>query len=119
MTSVNQINPKVDLSVRVFDNFYGQSIQVPTNEYDAVNSALRNIFSATETADTFTEEIFRIANINQEPALTILAQIQNQNEIELTATVAYLLNSIRSPSTLLGINAVSTPNIWAARNVRA
>lgn len=118
MSTVNAINPKVDLSVRVFDNFYGESISVPDNEYDAVNSYFRKVFTTGASAENFTAQIFRISQLSGVPALTLLDQIKDQDEIQLTATIAYLLNGIRSPSTLLGINAVTTPNVWAARNVR-
>lgn len=118
MSTVNAINPKVDQTVRIFDDFYQDSIQVPTNEYDAVNSFFRKIFTEQASADNFTAQIFRIAQTSGESALTILQQIQDQDAVRLTATISYLLNGIRSPSTLLGINAVSTPNVWAARNVK-
>jgi len=118
MTTVNAINPKLDITVRVFDDFYGETIEVPTNEYDAVNSFFNKIFTTGSSAANFTTQIFRISKISGVSALTILSQMQNQDKIQLTATISYLLNGIRSPSTLLGINAVSTPNAWAARNVK-
>ena len=43
MTTVNTINPKIDLSVRVFDNFYNYSEAVPANEYDIVNSYFESV----------------------------------------------------------------------------
>jgi hypothetical protein len=46
-----------------------------------------------------------------------LDQIQDQDQLQLTATLAYYLNGIRSPSTLLGVNSVLTPNYFTARNV--
>jgi hypothetical protein len=118
MTTVNSVNPKLDLTVRVFDDFYGDAIEVPTNEYDVVNSFFTKVFTTGEAAQNFTGQLFRIAKIGGVPALTLLSQIQDQDAIKVTATIAYLLNGIRSSSTLLGINAVSTPNVWAARNVR-
>jgi hypothetical protein len=118
MATVNAINPRVDLTVRVFDDFYGVDLQVPAGEYDVVNSYLKKVFKSQAAADDFTTQIFRIAQETKVPALTVLSQMQNQDEIRLTATISYLLNGLRSPSTLLGINAVTTPNVWAARNVR-
>ena len=49
--------------------------------------------------------------------LTLLAEIEDMEKIQLTATLAYYLNGLRSPTTLLGINAAVTPNFWTARNV--
>jgi hypothetical protein len=51
--------------------------------------------------------------------MTLLEQVQGQNAIEVTATLAYYLNGLRSPSTLLGTNVPVTPNFYAARNVAA
>jgi hypothetical protein len=118
MSTVNAINPRIDLSVRVFDNFYKFDISVPANEYDAVNSFFRSVFVSTTAADNFTVQVFRVAQQTRTSVLTILDQMRDRDEIRLTADMAYFLNGIRSPSTLLGINAVTTPNVWAARNVR-
>ena len=38
MGTVNAINPNVDLTVRVFDDFYNFSIEVDANTWDIVNS---------------------------------------------------------------------------------
>lgn len=117
MPSVNEPNNSVDLTVRVFDDFYRFAIEVPVDEYDAVNSYFRAVFKSPQAADYFTAQIFRVSQQSNTPALTIMEQMQDQDEIQVTGRLAYFLNGIRSPSTLLGINAVTTPNIWAARNV--
>lgn len=117
MPSVNEPNDRVDLTVRVFDDFYRFAIDVPVDEYDAVNSYFRSVFTSVQAADNFTAQIFRIAQQSNTTALQILDQMQDQDEIQVTGRIAYFLNGIRSPSTLLGINAVTTPNVWAARNV--
>lgn len=117
MASVNTINPKLDLTVRVFDDFYGFSIEVDANEYDAVNSYFESVFSDKQIAKNFTTTLFRVADATQVPVLTILQQLEGQDQITLTSTLCYYLNGLRSPSTLLGINSAVTPNYWTARNV--
>ena len=117
MGSVNNINPKVDLTVRVFDDFYQFALDVDANEYDVVNSYMRSVFGTADAADNFTTVLFRIASETGVPVLTILQQIQGQSEIELTLTLAYYLNGLRSPTTLLGLNQPVTPNVYAARNI--
>ena len=82
-----------------------------------MNSYFRSVFTSVVAADNFTAQIFRIAEQSNTTALQILSQMEGQDEIQVTGRIAYFLNGIRSPSTLLGINAVATPNIWAARNV--
>ena len=51
------------------------------------------------------------------PALTLLKEFQGQNGVELSASLAYYLNSIRSRATLLGVGSTVVPNFYQARNV--
>ena len=117
MGSVNAVNTNVDLTVRKFDNFYNFGLDVPTNEYDAVNSFFESIFIDREAAQNLTTTFFRISSESNIPIMTLLEQVQGQNAIEVTATLAYYLNGLRSPSTLIGVNVPVTPNYYTARNV--
>lgn len=117
MGTINAINPQVDLTVRLFDEFYRVEIEVPTNEYDAVNSFFLKSFSDRAAAQNFTMALFNVSRETLVPVLTLLNQIKDQNKVRLTETMAYYLNGLRSPSTLLGVNGPVTPNVWAARNV--
>lgn len=117
MGSVNTINPNVDLTVRIFDEFYNFGLSVDTNDYDAVNSFFESVFTDKEAAQNLTVTFFRIAKETNTSVLTLLEQVQGQNAIEVTATLAYYLNGLRSPSTLLGVNVPVTPNYYTARNV--
>jgi hypothetical protein len=117
MGSVNAVNPSVDLTVRIFDNFYNFGLEVPTDEYDAVNSFFESIFIDKEAALNLTTTFFRIAKETNTSVITLLEQVQGQSAIEVTATLAYYLNGLRSPSTLIGVNVPVTPNYYTARNV--
>jgi len=117
MGSVNAINTSVDLTVRVFDEFYNFGLEVDGNDYDAVNSFFESIFLDQEAAQNLTVTFFRIAKETNTPVMTLLEQVQGQSAIEVTATLAYYLNGLRSPSTLLGVNVPVTPNYYTARNV--
>ena len=117
MPSVNELNPRIDTTVRVFDTFNDFGIDVPVDQYDAVNSYLRSVFTDAQAANNFTTSLFRVANETNTPVLEVLAQIADQDRIRVTLNIAYFLNGLRSPSTLLGINTAVTPNAWAARNV--
>jgi hypothetical protein len=118
MSTINAINPKIDLSVRVFDEFYNFSEQVPATEYDIVYSFFRSVFTTAEAAGNFTVSLFRIASKTQTPVLDLLNQMEDQTQIEVTSTLSYYLNNLRSPATLLGVGATVTPNYYTARNVR-
>jgi hypothetical protein len=117
MGTVNAINPAVDLTVRVFDDFYNFAVEVDANTWDTVNSYMLSVFKTAEAAENFSTTLFRIASETNVPVLDILDQIQGMDTIQLTATLAYYLNGLRSPATLLGVNEPVTPNAYVARNV--
>jgi hypothetical protein len=119
MSTVNAPNPRLDSTVRVFDQFYKYDTQVPVNEYDAVYSYFMSVFKTKDAAANFTTALFRVADYTSTPVLTLLQSMQTQNldAIQVSATLAYFLNGTRSPSTLLGVNSSLTPNFFTARNV--
>jgi hypothetical protein len=116
MSTVNYANYKKDLTVRVFDNFYNYDTNVPADEYDIVYSYFASVMPR-KAAGNFTVSLFRVAEDTNIPALTLLQSMQGQTGLNLNANLAYYLNMIRSRATLLGVNASSTPNQYAARLV--
>lgn len=118
-TTVNYANPNLDGTVRIFDEFYAYSANVPQLQYDVVYSYFRSVFGTAEAAGNFTITVFRISESSEIPVMELMQQFQGQSAPELTLTLAYYLNSIRSNSTLLGVNAATQPNFYVARNVRA
>ena len=119
MSTINEINTKIDRTVRVFDNFYNFDVDVPANEYDVVLAFFKSVFTTVQAAGNFTVTLFRIAEETNTSVLTLLQELEGQNQIQITATLAYYLNNLRSPATLLGYTVPVTPNFYAARNVRA
>lgn len=117
MSSLNQANINLDTTVRVFDEFYDFGINVPSDQYDVVLSFFESVFTDSIAAKNFTIALFRVADQTNTPVLTLLADMQDQDQITVTNSLAYFLNGIRSPSTLLGVQAAVAPNVWAARNV--
>ena len=118
MGSVNYANPQKDTTVRIFDQFYSFELEVPVDAYDAVNSYFLSVFGTAQAAGNFTVSLFRVAQLSNIPILTLLEQIQGIDGLDLTATLAYYLNAIRSNSTLLGINISTQPNYYVAHNIR-
>jgi hypothetical protein len=117
--TVNALNPNVDLTVRIFDTFYNYETFVNAEEYDTVYSYMRSVFTTDQAAGNFTVSLFRVSQETGTPVLTILSNIQSQDSIQLTLTLTYYLNGLRSGSTLLGFGATVTPNYYTARNVLA
>ena len=118
MPTVNYANPKNDGTTRIFDSFYSYDVAVPSQEYDAVYSFMLSIFGTKEAAGNFTVTVFRISSLTTVPVMTLLQQLQGLGNMEITSTLAYYLNSQRSPSTLLGINSPVQPNYYVAHNIQ-
>ena len=121
MGSVNVVNNKIDQTVQIVDKFYGYQQSVPVDEYDAVLSYFKSVFGdqlSGEAARNFTVSVFRVAQLSNTPVMNVLQQFYGKSKPEITITMAYYLNSIRSASTLLGINVPTQPNQYVARNIR-
>jgi len=118
MTTINQINNRIDQTVRIFDQFYNYDENVPAMEYDQVISYFKSVFNTVEAAENFTVAIFRVAQESDQSAMTILQTFQRTSPPNINSTLCYYLNGIRSPSTLLGVLTPTTPNYYTARNVR-
>ena len=119
MGSVNSYNPRVDQTVQIFDRFYEYEATVSSLEYDAVYSYFRSVFGTADAAGNFSVTLFRISEQSDIPVMDLLQQFEGMGVPELTLTLSYYLNGLRSSSTLLGLNAPVTPNFYVARNVRA
>lgn len=119
MASVNAVNNKTDLTVQIFDRFYGYEQQVPVDAYDAVLSYFKSVFKSLEAAGNFTVSLFRISQVSGIPVMNLLQQFQGLSTPEINLTMAYYLNGIRSSSTLLGVNVPTQPNYYVSRNIRS
>ena len=118
MGSVNSYNVSIDQTVQLFDQFYDYSTSVPVQEYDAVYSFFRSQFNTAEATGNFTVALFRVSENSRLPVMDLLSQMEGLGTVELTLTLAYYLNNLRSASTLLGLNQPVTPNFYVARNVK-
>ena len=118
MASVNAINTRTDLTVQIFDRFYGYEQQVPADAYDAVLSYFKSVFRSAEAAGNFTVSLFRVSQQSGIPVMNLLQQFQGQTAPQINLTLAYYLNGVRSSSTLLGINVPTQSNFYIARNIR-
>ena len=115
--SVNYTNRNIDQTVRVFDEFFRYDANIPANEYDVVNSYFLKEMGERQVAANFTVSLFQVAANTGIPAVTLLDAFKGQTGLDLTASLAYYLNQIRSRATLLGVGVALRPNFYAARNV--
>jgi len=117
MSTVNYNNPNIDLTVRIYDKFYDYDVNVPAAEYDVVYSYFQSVMTTKQAAGNFTVSLFKVAEDTGIPPLTLLQEFQGLNGMNLSASLAYYLNAIRSRATLLGVGVAVTPNFYQARNV--
>lgn len=115
--TVNYGNPNTDRTIKIFDNFYNFSVDVDANLYSTVYSFFASIFTTAESASQFTTSIFQVSETSGIPVITLLEEMKGQNAMQVTATIAFYLNDIRSNSTLLGVSNAITPNVYASRNI--
>jgi len=115
--TVNYTNTNVDLSVRIFDNFYNFDADVPVAEYDIVYSYFKSVMGNSRVAGNFAVSLFQVAEQTKIPVLELLDNIKGKAGLDLDLNMAYYLNNIRSRATLLGVNAAPVPNYYAARAV--
>jgi hypothetical protein len=78
-TTVNYANPKIDGTVRIFDEFYVYSANVPQLEYDAVYSYFLSVFGTPEAAGNFTVTVFRISESSVNSCHDLVARIPTTN----------------------------------------
>ena len=116
-STINYANPNIDLTVRIYDQFYDYNANVPAAEYDVVLSFFKSVMGDARIAGNFTASLFQVASITKIPVMTLLDTLQGQTGMDLTVSMAYYLNNIRSRATLLGVNAQTVPNFYAARAV--
>lgn len=117
MGTVNEPNPRLDQTVRIFDKFYQYQADIPANEYDVVYSYFRSVMDNDVAASNFTTALFQVADLSSQNPLTLLDSFKGQQGVELTASLCYYLNQIRSRATLLGVGVAVVPNFYAVRNV--
>ena len=117
MSSVNDLNPKIDQTVRVYDAFYGFTQNIPVNQYDAVYAYMRSVFDTERAAANFTTTLFRASVESGINVMDLLQELQRHGQPELTSVLAYYLNGLQSSATLLGVQARVLPNKYVARNV--
>jgi hypothetical protein len=108
----------LDRTVKIFDNFYNINLSVPSNQYDVVRSYFIGVCSDKKTAENFTAFLFRVAQESGIDALELLQNIKGaNNDVELSQTMAYYMNSFKSKVSLYGVAVIPKPVFPVARNV--
>jgi len=116
MSSINV--QKSSQQTKIYDKYYNVEFVISTQEYDIVYAYFKKVMNEDEeVAKNFTASIFKLSKDTGVSALTYLENLKGQDAVQLSLTMTYYLNQVRSNSTLLGVGQIITPNFYAARNV--
>ena len=119
MAKIIDERTQIDPTIRIFDSFYSVSLTVGAAQYDIVHGYFTKVCGTERIANNFTAFLFRIAQETNTSVMTLLQQFQGKGSLpEITATMAYFLNSTRSATTLVGLNVPTQPNYYVAHNIR-
>lgn len=122
MTTLNETNTLNDAIYQDNDVTNARKSEIPVpppvgDEYDIINGFFVKIMKDPTAAGTFTNSLYRVARFTQTDVLQLLETLKNKDQMEVTAIMAYYLNSLRSSATLLGVQNTVRPNYYASRNV--
>ena len=111
------LHTQLDQTVKVFDKFYATEMTVSAADFDAINSYFMSVCQSKNTAENFTTILFKISAYTGESVMTLLDYIKGKTGLELSAVMAYYLNSLKSKTTLYGVANIPIPNPSVQRNV--
>lgn len=122
MATYNETNTLNDTIYSDNDVTNAKKSEIPVpppagDEYDIVHSFFLKIMKDPHAAGTFTNSLYRVARYTQVDVLQLLNTLKDKDKIEVNAIMAYYLNGLRSPATLLGVQNTVKPNFYAGRNV--
>ena len=108
---------KLSSTVSLVDKFYNFQISVDSNRYEVVYSYFFEITKSKSITQNFTTLLFRIATLSETDVLILLDEFKGKNSTEVNYMLALYLNSIKSKTTLYGINNPPIPNEVVQRNI--
>lgn len=117
MAIIDAPQTQLENSIRIFDNFYNFDLVVDANQYELVRSFFYKLTNSKTATDNFTLLIFRISSMSGENPLDLVDYLQDKSKLEVNSILAYYLNSIKSKTTLYGVNSTPNPNSNVQRNI--
>jgi len=116
--SINS-NEKVntDRNLKFVSEYNSPPAEINGNEWDYVLGFFKKMTSDAYTADNFALSIFQVSKDTGFSVTDIIQTMEGQTGMQLSASLAYYLNSIRSSATLLGVKSIPKPNFYAGRSV--
>lgn len=106
-----------DVNVAIVDRATRSAPLPVGSEYDHVLGFFNAVMKDPAAASTFTDALYTVSHETQVSVLELLKTLEGQDQLTLSASMAYYLNGLRSPSALLGVQQPTQPNYYASRNV--
>lgn len=117
MNTVDAPKSQLDQVTKKFDKDYQSQISIGANEYEIVKSYFLDITGSENVSNNFTLMLFRIAAITGFTVLQLLDDMKGKTKLQVNASMAYYLNSIKSKTTLYGVSVIPEPNFSVQRNI--
>jgi|APCry1669189534_1035231.scaffolds.fasta_scaffold06530_2 hypothetical protein len=115
---------QLDQTVRIFDSFYNNLLNVSFADYDMVYSYFSSVCGSDQVAQNYTYLFFLIAQNTGIPVFTLLAEVSKGKNaqgttglLQMNSIVCYYLNGFKAKTSLYGVSVPLQANQPAARNV--
>ena len=114
--------PKQDTSSsdkvnRYFSTYYGYQLEFPSNDVDAVIGFLENKGFDTVAAQSTGSVLLQQAKIDGIKVFELLDTLKSLNRVQLSFTVAQVLNFNRQKTSTLGFKVSNNETPLEARNI--
>ena len=84
-STINYANPNIDLTVRIYDQFYDYNANVPAAEYDVVLSFFKSVMGDARIAGNFTANFTNVSTTDSRVLVAALVIIQGSTPYVPTA----------------------------------
>jgi hypothetical protein len=108
-----------DATVRAFDNFYTQPLELNAGVLDAMKGFFTNKGFETVAAESISVVIMKQAKKDGYNPMEILDTLKGLDSVEISALVSEILNYNRVKTSFLGYAREFSPNQEVKRNILA
>ena len=105
-------------NISVVQQYNNTQMEMNGNEWDYVLSYFREVMGTDRAAENFAKQLYKVSMQTKVSVITMVDSMKGRSGLALSMSLAYYLNGIRSPASLLGVNNVPVPNFYASRNVK-
>ena len=115
--TVDAPKSQLDTITKTFDKDYQSQVSIGANEYEIVKSFFLDITGSENVSSNFTIMLFRISALTGLSVLQLLDEMKGKSKLQINASMAYYLNSLKSKTTLYGVSVIPEPNFSVQRNI--